>query len=180
MRSALPVTLAKGRPGFAPLHVTIFAFENVVCLLNGPNLNRHFGPARPVTVPTFLLAVPNGQYLTGGRYVSRLVIGSRCDPGKGLTDAGIVRGHLLRPEQASQFARVGSGRANRAWRRVTRYALASPATKSSYGCPSTNSWHNEPIALLRIEKFNDPSRHAQTVLIAGLTVNHAASVPAVA
>jgi hypothetical protein len=30
----------------------------------------------------------------------------RCDPGKGLTDTGIVGGHLLRPEQALQFARV--------------------------------------------------------------------------
>jgi hypothetical protein len=48
------------------------------------------------------------------------------------------------------------------------------------GCADFAFWHNEPIALLRIEKFNDPSRHAQTVLIAGLTVNHAASVPAVA
>jgi hypothetical protein len=31
---------------------------------------------------------------------------ARRDPGKGLTDAGVVGGHLRRPEQALQFARV--------------------------------------------------------------------------
>jgi hypothetical protein len=31
---------------------------------------------------------------------------TRCDPGKGPTDTDIVKGHLLRPGQASEFARV--------------------------------------------------------------------------
>jgi len=47
------------------------------------------------------------------------------------------------------------------------------------GCADFAYWHNEPVALLPIEEFNDPSCHAQTYEL-GSTLNHAASVRAVA
>ena len=50
---------------------------------------------------TFLLDVD-----VVSNYVSRLRHRPDADPGKGLTDTGTVGGHLLRPEQALQFARV--------------------------------------------------------------------------